>query len=271
MAQKNKLGQYLYFTTSPAALMQLGIAGDLIGIGYNSVAKYNPIRLLQKAPFNYNDTSTDSTGYSSSVYYGQKAGTVYIDSFRVRKNVMTNTIYDGYGTLKTPIKTYPSVGRIKTHESSADSIDAYIGTSSSGPFQWKNILGSVSETDHYLWFTSNIKASIVEISVDGTGTPIAANYLLDAATGITPILKSTTINVYPNPAIDEVSIDYANNSDVTLTIYNSLGQLITQHPVTANSITKLNVSNYATGIYMYRLIDKSNEMLIGTGRFSVVK
>tara|TARA_B110000977_G_scaffold132886_1_gene169265 strand:- start:2901 stop:3827 length:927 start_codon:yes stop_codon:yes gene_type:complete len=69
--------------------------------------------------------------------------------------------------------------------------------------------------------------------------------------------RTFEVNVYPNPAANQVNISFDSNVDgkATLQILNSLGQVIEETSVNTNvsNTAKFNVSEYATGVYTARL------------------
>ncbi|MEI8204256.1 MAG: T9SS type A sorting domain-containing protein [Bacteroidota bacterium] len=60
-----------------------------------------------------------------------------------------------------------------------------------------------------------------------------------------------TLTIYPNPASDKVNlyIDNINLTDLTLNIYNIVGELITSNPIIQNQF-QINVENLSRGMYI---------------------
>jgi hypothetical protein len=69
--------------------------------------------------------------------------------------------------------------------------------------------------------------------------------------------RTFDVNVYPNPATEQVTISFDSNvdGDATLQIINSLGQVIQETAVNTaiSNNAKINVSEYAAGFYTARL------------------
>jgi Secretion system C-terminal sorting domain/Electron transfer DM13 len=79
-------------------------------------------------------------------------------------------------------------------------------------------------------------------------------------------VAETSFKVYPNPVIDELTINLDNFSNsLKVTIYNTLGSLVlSKNDITSNS-NKINVSQLNQGIYFLSIRDDENNTL--TKRF----
>ena len=65
------------------------------------------------------------------------------------------------------------------------------------------------------------------------------------------------VNVYSNEKTIYVDFMIKNNVQTTLDIYNATGQLVGSHNISNNEISSINVSTFTSGIYMYKLSNKS--------------
>ncbi|MBP5650553.1 MAG: T9SS type A sorting domain-containing protein [Bacteroidales bacterium] len=76
-------------------------------------------------------------------------------------------------------------------------------------------------------------------------------------TGVEEVLNATKVRAYPNPASDNVTIEYAvssNANKVQLVVKNLLGSTLYTRNLDVNSNrVKLNVSEYPAGIYFYSI------------------
>lgn len=96
---------------------------------------------------------------------------------------------------------------------------------------------------------------------NGTGDFIVANVTYNAINtnviGVNDFVISG-INMYPNPAINNINIDFSNTIASKITISDMLGREV-YHLENNNSEVKINISNWKTGIYHIKLIsDKYN-------------
>lgn len=78
---------------------------------------------------------------------------------------------------------------------------------------------------------------------------------------------NTVVELYPNPAQNEanVSINTPNAHDVTITMLNSLGQLVTQKSVSleaGNNVVNFDTKNLASGLYNVVIADKNGNTTV---------
>jgi PKD repeat protein len=81
--------------------------------------------------------------------------------------------------------------------------------------------------------------------------------------------NSLRVNLFPNPAHDLVHVQTSESISGTIQVFEISGRLV--ETIAPNgTLTDINVSNYPSGIYLYRLSDFQNN-ISQTGRFSVVR
>jgi hypothetical protein len=106
------------------------------------------------------------------------------------------------------------------------------------------------------YYTNDIEDSQALITctflVDGGADFVFYVRFGDAPQAINAPVISTN-KAYPNPATSVVNIDYAvNRGNVQIALYNILGVPVYEQPVKGKEGTaKINVSNFAPGIYFY--------------------
>lgn len=61
-----------------------------------------------------------------------------------------------------------------------------------------------------------------------------------------------SLSLYPNPVQHQLSIKNISDADLVLSVFNHLGQLITQFEVAANSSSTLNTESWSSGIYLIK-------------------
>ncbi len=71
------------------------------------------------------------------------------------------------------------------------------------------------------------------------------------------VALKNNFNVYPNPVNDVINLDLNFDENVTVKIYNTLGQTLYSSNLTSNN-QKINISNYRTGIYLLE-VESENE------------
>ena len=75
--------------------------------------------------------------------------------------------------------------------------------------------------------------------------------------------------VYPNPAKDEITIDYPLEVSASVEFYSSLGQQVVVENLEVGDIHVIDISKLPNGIYFYSI--KQNDEAILTGKFSILK
>ena len=85
---------------------------------------------------------------------------------------------------------------------------------------------------------------------------------LDYATGIQPVkLTGNTLKVYPNPFLDQLTIDHSEPVESGIEVFNSTGQLVNSFK-TNKSVTTLNLSLLERGVYFMKIKTPQNEQTI---------
>jgi oligoendopeptidase F len=79
----------------------------------------------------------------------------------------------------------------------------------------------------------------------------------------TGIRNSTTneMQLYPNPAVDRVTLKTANGEAKHYTLYNSFGQVLVRRPILSEE-TKIDVSGYPAGIYFVEVEDQKIKLIV---------
>jgi len=68
-------------------------------------------------------------------------------------------------------------------------------------------------------------------------------------------LTNPTVNVFPNPVANNMTVSFVKSSDVVMNIYNSLGALVMSNKFYVNkgALKDFNISNLSSGIYMVKI------------------
>lgn len=222
-----------YYKASSTALQLCGSYGS-IGMVYSDFED------MLRFPCTYNSTYTDSwaTQFSSGGYTFYRKGN-------------TTVTADSYGTLITPNGTYTNVMRVHFVQSYKDS--AYIGT----PY----LINYTN--DEYMWYKEGINIQIATVyttSVSNGSTYTGGSYITgNVGINDSPEQQLAT-NIYPNPAKDQVSIEYSltSNQNVDYRLINSMGQQVkavyNTEGIQGNNTLKLDVADLPDGIYFTQLL-----------------
>lgn len=200
----NSSGSWSYYKCSSSAWQNAGVVSSS-----GTVMSYSDMEDMLRFPCNYNDSYTDTW----SVTYVQASYTYY----RVGTTTVTA---DGYGTLTSPAGTFSNVMRVHFYQDYQDSV---------------NIMGNpiviTYTNDEYMWY------------LNGNHYPIAAVYTLTPSTGgpvqgalylsgvVSDVNENSVLNSFslaPNPANDQANllINLDTEKEITVTIYNAIGQAI---------------------------------------------
>ena len=74
--------------------------------------------------------------------------------------------------------------------------------------------------------------------------------------------KTISINVFPNPASDIISLkidNKSNSNDLEVYLFNQLGDLIRKSVFERNNLLELNISNLNKGVYFIQVKDRNND------------
>ena len=103
--------------------------------------------------------------------------------------------------------------------------------------------------------------------------PTGGNLIpLPLVTSINEQESNNTLSVYPNPASDKLIISSAMlmSEKTTVTIYNSIGEIVLNQQIGSNSSTTANIeiNNLATGLYTLKVVGNTSKT---TSKISIIK
>ncbi|MDO9511409.1 MAG: FISUMP domain-containing protein [Bacteroidales bacterium] len=100
----------------------------------------------------------------------------------------------------------------------------------------------------YLWFQF--------AGVDHNPTPkkygLSIRCIKDNSVGFGENNSLEKIKLYPNPANDQITIDYNDGQNLSLSVYNIVGKLVLQRELNKNK-NIIDISTFATGVYIIRI------------------
>jgi len=228
-----------YFRTSSHMIEQYGTVSK-----NNTITRYDKPFVKMIFPFGYGD-----------IYSGDFSGTVEgNNNYRAIFTGSYTLEADAYGTLILPNKTYHNVVRIKTYKE-----QCYNNSSCN--------CGTIS----YKWYAKNIRYPL--LTIIKTHSPSGERVIKTAYYSKTKERKTGENNdplwdemiqakIYPNPFDNEFKIDYqlAENSDVTIEIYDNSGRVVhtihkkSQKAGYYNEIIKNDDIGEQLGMYHIRIV-----------------
>ncbi|MBN2637187.1 MAG: T9SS type A sorting domain-containing protein [Prolixibacteraceae bacterium] len=149
--------------------------------------------------------------------------------------------------------------------------------------EWKNIQGSHNVNGTTSTYSSNPESFGNSVGSNWTysyvfNTPGTYDYrcdphiafgmvgsiVVEATTGIENILTSGSFKMFPNPAREQVTIEFENLSspDVLIKFYNLTGKTVFSEMYPADIRIEINIEQMVSGIYFVELSDATNRKMV---------
>jgi len=234
--------------TTPSSFNSEGLGLTMSGVPIG--ATYSDEDELYKFPLAYGNR--DSTTFKLST------PTNTMIPFTYKKQGYRITEADGWGTITTPYGT-ASCLRVVTTQYSMDTITISALPAGFNKFGFPNYMRS------YQWLTTSEKIPYLEVMgnvVAGNFTPTQVRYR-DVARVITAMPEESfnpVISVFPNPAVDELTITTAQQETLSIEITDLQGKRVRQMSAEGSGPVnqhKLNVSGLARGLYILNVSGKT--------------
>ncbi|MBA3663086.1 MAG: T9SS type A sorting domain-containing protein, partial [Bacteroidetes bacterium] len=236
-----------YYKSTATDLKYWG--GNLTIGGIAATITYTAPAVYASYPMGLNTTQSAVTGGSLNVLGNN--GTFTGNS---------TVIADGTGTLTTAAGTFANAMRVVTSQT----------INFTAPFA----TGVVTQVN-YDYYNAGTKAPMFTISTSSLTSNIGAPSQQTVVTRYKPSTVGIATNngenfelaVYPNPSSNVINFTTENKNAVSVSICDINGKAINSYSFLNGSL-KLDVSNYATGIYSYRVTGNNNQVL-KSGKISV--
>ncbi|MGQ0828025.1 MAG: T9SS type A sorting domain-containing protein [Bacteroidota bacterium] len=255
----NMAPAYLYAVNSTASLTALGYSAVFVG---PVTISNTPAEIIANFPSNFGNSFTSNYKTFSQQYFGFFG----VDSIRNRGSVKKTVLIDAWGNITTPFYSNTPVLRFKETKISYDTTDLQIAG------VWNNNYErSADSTTTYSWWAKNIGFPIVTATKDSSNTVVSVDWISGtSAVGITEKVPSFGVNVYPNPAQNEIHFSINTPIEaISIQVFDVTGRMITEHAV-KNDMSTINTSHFADGVYIYSIIGKEN-VVLDQGKFTVSK
>ncbi len=100
--------------------------------------------------------------------------------------------------------------------------------------------------------TLNFTNAQVQLGYTQKNVGASVRCVKNSTTGINNILDKLNFQIYPNPSTDRIIIEYADQENVQMQVYNSLGECVMQNQL-LSGINNLDISFLSKGIYFVKL------------------
>lgn len=258
---------YVVNTSSSFGLLGQSAIMDFGGGPSDIVIKLTPAQILFNFPSTYLTTFNNNCTRNGTFYMGVSG----IDSIRQKSIVTQTSTVDAWGNVTTPLGTFASLRNYEvTHQ--IDSNFFYV--SALGGWQTSGLYAPqayVDSSKNYSWWANGVGFPIVQVRVDYvSGTALSADWLKATPTaGINEYTNAENVNVYPNPAQNQISFDIEASKTASIQVVDIAGRIIDTYSV-SGGIASINTSNFANGIYTYTLIGEDN-VILNRGKFTIAK
>ncbi len=210
-----------------------------------TVAYTDPLTII-KTPLTYNGTQSDD--YSVSIDIGL--------GMTMDMSGSLNTVYDGYGTLKTVNGTYNNVVRLKATKVDVTSF-----------FGIESTINSVTYAYYVPGYTNSLFAiSEMKISMMGQETTTNIVYLYDPSfltSNKNAYLQDLKLSVSPNPANNFVSVDFKDltSGNYNIKITEQSGASIMENNVYAmqGDVHTLDIAELKSGLYFLEVSSENGK------------
>lgn len=259
---------FTYLTNSASGLTNLGSKANTdFGGGPSTVRQINsPSEILMNFPGTYLIAYTNNyITTTPPFYFGIDPGIGFVvDSVRQKSDVKKTVLVDAWGSLTSPLGTF-NVLRSEETIVRHDTIDAYIFGS------WNDaVITQADSTTGYSWWANGVGFPLVSIKLDSLSNIKQTQWLLALpSVGINEYTAPTQVNIYPNPAQNEITFAVEASKVISIQVFDIAGRMIDSYPV-SGALASINTSDFANGIYTYALVGLDNAIL-NRGKFTVAK
>jgi hypothetical protein len=159
----------------------------------------------------------------------------------------------------------------------------YINNIITDSLQWTKINGSFIADSAYQYFLignffDDNNTDTIHDNYFNTSYDKVAYYFLDdiyvgidSLTNIEPYKTESVIKIFPNPATNELTVDYALTNKCNFELYNMLGAKRKVVALDCASQTKeIDLTDIDSGLYFYSVVDRNGNR-IKTGKLIVIK
>ncbi len=225
-----------FYSKSSSQYKLVGYGGEMSGTPVPVV--FNNPDIIYRFPMVYGNIDSCDSDWSVGL-----SGTGYIEEDLHRVNTV-----DGWGTLITPMGSYTCL-RLKSEVLQDDSI--YIAASGMA-------MRIPQRFTEYIWLAKGMDFPIMKAIVPEPFIGQVDIIYMDTIrqfVGLNELAYNTeaVINIWPNPANNQVKISVNAQEDSQISIIDSHGKLVYSANVKAISTQHIQTGNWAKGIYFIRL------------------
>ncbi|MBT3611623.1 MAG: T9SS type A sorting domain-containing protein [Flavobacteriales bacterium] len=187
-----------------------------------------------------------------------------IDSIQILIESSTEFNVDAHGDVIIPMGTFDAL-RVKTDDVTTTDYFLYCSDTVTGNGNWYPMPAAIAPSEveiisSYAWWTNDplIKFALVQIEIDSLGGIDAIDFMHSPSSSSVADLLTNNFNIYPIPAINNLTIETQNNELASLELVDLTGKVILKKEFTQS--TSLDVSRIAKGIHYINLKTVEGEL-----------
>lgn len=244
---------HIYLNKSASALDVVGFYGDPLGSGNDEAYYFDPQDRITPLPLTYNTTDQNSYVFEFTFDPGQTG----VDSARIKQSAEQEFVADAWGEVTTPLGTFEVVRLLKT-QINTDSTWIY----ALGNEQLVNDGKDTTYTYSYFTNDANVRYPLVEYDYDPVLQQIDGNitWLKAAPTASVDEVDMSKFEVYPNPALNEVTLS-TGDINAAYNIIDITGKKVLDGNTNAKE-SIVDISKLKSGVYLIKFF--TEEKYIGT-------
>jgi|AntAceMinimDraft_17_1070374.scaffolds.fasta_scaffold05282_3 hypothetical protein len=259
----NDTSSIAYFTTSLTDLVVNGFAIAPINIDTISPIVFNDPETFITFPSYYQSSFNDTSKYNFTTYYDTTLYGYQVDSVRSKRFTTKESVIDAWGTLTTPLGTFPVI-RQYTKSIFEDDLWVHVNMLPVG-WMWKLANENKDTSYTYYWWANNVGLPLIEMTYDNDSNMVKkVSWLQVSPSAVNQYQSNSNINIYPNPANKFLYIDNFNNTKIEniITIYNVLGEKTKVLCIKNEQRIKISLKGLKDGIYILTVISKDGKNII---------
>lgn len=249
-------GNNSYYQSKTDSLNLIVAIADINGLSVT--LKYTTPAVLAKYSMNYSDNINTNTAGTINGGFGTFSGNC-------------DVTYDGVGSMQLPLRTFANVSRLKTVQTYTYSSPIFSGD-----------LKTVTY-DYYVIGLSRVPIlSVSTTTLNHTDNMNSSNNVVNGMEKFVTVLKGyqdvkvpeltknkIEVSSFPNPATNYITFSTNSKEAAKVIVMDITGKTVTTETFEVGK-AKLNVSNLSTGMYLYNVLNKNNEVL-ARDKFNVTK
>lgn len=185
-----------------------------------------------------------------------------LDSIKINAVITSEFNVDAWGNVTIPLGTFDAL-RLKVEETTITDYYAYCSSSLGLGGGWYSVPAQLfpSETEianRYQWWSNDpsVKFMLAELEMDSLSNNVEfVTFLTENQTTSAHILPIISVDVYPNPTLETITISTSiNNSEFVVSDIN--GKVLSKERFSKTS--QFNFSEYPLGVYFVKVISGKN-------------